>query len=1181
MLGRRLLKYAIFVLFVGIVGVFAAQTESLAQAPTTEAQTEIQRPFSEASIKAEIERVENDRSINDETRQSIIELYDLAILRLLEGDSDKINASDFENRRESAPKDIEDFDNRISAIRDELGDTNNDPLAEFNELNLNQLEQQLASKVVDASSLRNAKNSDQSARTAMAQRPAQARAELAEILQGIETLNAQIEAFDAESSSSQEKAGHWLARATLYARQQRVLALEQEIASVQPQLGILDKRINLRDIEILKTEALIRALQVRTGTARTMNAEQQLGDARQSLQSVSERHPYVQEYARDNMNLVIQLVRMIESKENLPESEARIRAQLNQVGADANVTEQIILADGRVSQSYGAHLRELRQNQPLPGKIRAQISDRTSRLEDALFQRIVNQEKLQAFNAERVNFEEKIKLYDARIARLARSSDTPVRASLTSEEDYESLRNLQDYRRQYLNELAAFSAQRAAKLEEVNGLETKLLEDTLALCELLDGRLLWLPSTEAIGFNWPAKVATGVVQTFQPTTLSPIWKSITTGFKTNYFIAILALVLAGVVVVIRERLAPTMASMSKRVGRVQKDSYVLTPAAVLDGFLQVAPWALIPAAIGIMMIGTSNGNELVAASAKFFLFTSILILGFLTLREWCKKNALFDLHFNVHSELRHGLIRYIPMFLTTQIVGLLFLALTEGSFDFDSGSAALGVLGFVILSLAISYAAIKLYWSSENKRRHRARESDGIYVKNEKWFFLLALLVPVFTSLLALIGYYETGKLILWRSFVSFGILMTAYVVHGLLRRSVVIAQRRLALEQARRKRDQTIRERSEKEAAEGRGEVVMPKLDYEQIDLETINRQSSQIVNISVFLLTAGALWAVWANLLPALSVFNDYEFWGYYDVGPNGNFMLDDAGNKIRISFTLWNVMQAVAIIFITWLAGRNLPGFLDVFILKRMKIAQSTRFAIVTVLGYLIFIIGILIAFDKLGTRWSQLQWIVAALGVGIGFGLQEIIANFISGLIILFERPVRIGDYVTIGENSGTVTRIQIRATTLMDLDNKEILIPNKALVTERVTNWTLSNSVTRLKINVGIAYGSDTKAAHATILETVKSNANVLSNPEPSVLFLGFGDSSLDFEIRVFLRDFAQRFKVSHELHMAIDQSLREIGIEIPFPQRDLHIKNPDAQIVDEGKPKPRKKAKSKKKPASP
>ena len=195
--------------------------------------------------------------------------------------------------------------------------------------------------------------------------------------------------------------------------------------------------------------------------------------------------------------------------------------------------------------------------------------------------------------------------------------------------------------------------------------------------------------------------------------------------------------------------------------------------------------------------------------------------------------------------------------------------------------------------------------------------------------------------------------------------------------------------------------------------------------------------------------------------------------------------------------------------------------------MGVEAGTRYAVTTILGYIIIAAGIIIGFNQLGLQWSQLRWIATGLSVGIGFGLQKIIANFISGLIILFERPIRIGDYVTIGDQSGTVSRIQIRATTLKDLDNLEILIPNEALISERVTNWTLSSSITRLIVPVGIAYGSDTDSAREIMLAAVRDLPKVLNTPAPNVLFTGFGDSSLNFEVRVFLNTFDDRVPMTH------------------------------------------------------
>ena len=191
---------------------------------------------------------------------------------------------------------------------------------------------------------------------------------------------------------------------------------------------------------------------------------------------------------------------------------------------------------------------------------------------------------------------------------------------------------------------------------------------------------------------------------------------------------------------------------------------------------------------------------------------------------------------------------------------------------------------------------------------------------------------------------------------------------------------------------------------------------------------------------------------------------------------------------------------------------------------------------------------------------MQWLAAAITVGLGFGLQEIFANFVSGLIILFERQVRVGDAVTVGNISGKVARIQMRATTITDWDRKELIVPSKEFVTGQVLNWSLSDTILRAIIPVGVAYGSDTRLAYDTLLAAATENHNVLEDPEPTVRFVLFGESSLDFELRVFIPHPDLLLETKHELHMAIDQRFRDEGIEIAFPQRDIHIKS----IVQEG-----------------
>jgi potassium efflux system protein len=198
--------------------------------------------------------------------------------------------------------------------------------------------------------------------------------------------------------------------------------------------------------------------------------------------------------------------------------------------------------------------------------------------------------------------------------------------------------------------------------------------------------------------------------------------------------------------------------------------------------------------------------------------------------------------------------------------------------------------------------------------------------------------------------------------------------------------------------------------------------------------------------------------------------------------------------------------------------------------------------------------MLMFRMLGFSWSTVQWLAAGLTVGLGFGLQEIFANLVSGLIILIERPVRVGDFVTVNGVSGHVTQMQLRATTIKDLDSRELIVPNKKFITEDVMNWTLSDRTTRVIIRVGIAYGSDTKKAQQVLQQVARANPLVKNIPMPEVVFAAFGESTLDFELRVMIATREVYFRVVHELNMAIDEGFRASGIEIAFPQRDIHVR---------------------------
>ena len=214
---------------------------------------------------------------------------------------------------------------------------------------------------------------------------------------------------------------------------------------------------------------------------------------------------------------------------------------------------------------------------------------------------------------------------------------------------------------------------------------------------------------------------------------------------------------------------------------------------------------------------------------------------------------------------------------------------------------------------------------------------------------------------------------------------------------------------------------------------------------------------------------------------------------------------------------------------------------------------RYTATALTTYTIAAIGIAWTFSVLGGSWSEIQWLVAALGVGIGFGLQESVANFISGLIILVERPIRVGDVVTVGNVDGVVTKIRIRATTIRDWDRKELLVPNKEFITQQLLNWSLSDQVTRMPIVVGVAYGSDVQRAMLILEEIARGHPRVLDEPAPFVVFEEFGDSALTLSLRCYIESVDYRLATISDLNLTVNQKFAEAGIEIAFPQRDVHL----------------------------
>jgi small-conductance mechanosensitive channel len=249
----------------------------------------------------------------------------------------------------------------------------------------------------------------------------------------------------------------------------------------------------------------------------------------------------------------------------------------------------------------------------------------------------------------------------------------------------------------------------------------------------------------------------------------------------------------------------------------------------------------------------------------------------------------------------------------------------------------------------------------------------------------------------------------------------------------------------------------------------------------------------------------------------------------------------------------------ILVSWM----LRSLLEEEVFPRRQMDRGVRDSIKKLLHYAILALGVLMALSLAGIELKNFAVLAGALGIGIGFGLQNIVNNFVSGLILLFERPIKIGDMVVLDGEWGTVRKIGLRSTTVETFDQSEVIVPNSLLVSEKVTNWTLSNEQCRIVVPVGVAYGSDVEKVLHILYASAQTHPNVLDNPPPSAIFTAFGASSLDFELRVWAKSVAERLIIKNDLLLYIDRRFREEDIEIPFPQRDLHLRSVDASVLQD------------------
>ncbi len=1033
--------------------------------------------------------------------------------------------------------------------------------------------------------------------------------ELAEAQAALEeTLAALAAAPDPEAPALVTESRLLADRAAAQAASSRVQSLQRDLASLEARRDNLQARLDLARRQVAESEALFAELDRRASESRRAAAQAAEQSARAALLWAADAHPRVQEVLQFSQRLAARLATDRQTgargAQDLAQSATHdadaARAGLDSLRADYRSTLERLEAVG-LTDTMGRLLRENRRRLESPLDLRDQISaDRVTR--SAILLELFELRPLEAEWGQ-----------PEQVARAVADRETILspeqRSALQTQLQAALIERLRIYR-SLVAELETYQAA-LGRLDESNRARLALL--TVYIDEI-DRTILWVPSHHAVNASDPAEIATGLGWLNDPAA----WTRAVRGpgglldDVSDRPIATLGPVLLVLLLalVARPALSRTTDAIHERARRVGTDSFALTLRALLLGTIIAGVPPALLLTIYLVLSGAGDAADQARAVGMGCLTAAGVLFAMTLLGRVVRRNGLAEVHFRwpepVTAAIRSKIRWLLPLALATHpIISAMML-------DPDTpGGPALARLALVIWLIALALGLYRLLRPNGPPMRHFLNVSPGGWLDRLRWiWYPAAFLSPLALAFITLLGYIETARELEARYLDTIGLALLLILVSAVVTRWITLARRRVAMEQARRRREALDAEHAKELGVDTTARAV-PPAEPEPANLKEIDSQTRQLLRFGVGLTAIFGIWGLWVGVLPALGMLERVELWPQLRLAPQTRRFVpamdrplltaapsqsatngpsapasaattapDTTGTTSQAvspspatplptaessassrdattsdgPFTLADLLTVFVLALATLVASRNLPGVVEILLLQHLPLDRGSRYAVTTIFRYTILIIGVSATLNAVGIGWGKVQWLAAALTFGLGFGLQEIFANFVSGLIILAERPVRIGDTVTVNGVTGNVTRIRMRATTIADYDKRELIVPNRLFITDSVINWSLSDPTTRVVVPVGVAYGSDINLVRDTLLKAGRASSYLLEGKEPAALFRAFGPSALEFELRIWTRNIEESHLARDDVLRLLDRALREAKIEVAFPQQDVHIR---------------------------
>ncbi|AIR89080.1 mechanosensitive channel MscK [Pseudomonas cremoricolorata] len=1049
---------------------------------------------STTSVQESLDKIA-DRKLPEADQKTLQQLLEKTLSWLDSRDDNQQKLEALKQQLSDAPKEIRDSQQELAKLKDSKAA----PVAErYASLSVAQLEQMLSERSTQQGDLQKALSEANSLIINSQTRPERAQAEISNSQNRTQQINSTLKqgkdngktlSADQRNQLNAELAS--LAALTQLRRQELAgNGLLQDLGNARHDLLI--EKATRQEQEIQDLQTLINSKRLaqsqQTVTQQSLEAQKAGGSTLLASESAA------------NLELSDYLLKSTDRLNELTQQNLRARQQLDSVTqADQALDEQINVLKGSLLLSKILY----QQKQALPHlKLDRDLADQIADIR--LYQFEVSQQREQMSTPSAY--------VDKLLAERPEQDVTPalrkalLEVAITRSDLLERLnRELSSL----LNESITLQLNQKQLLSTAQNLRTTLEE-----------QMFWIPSNKAIDLEWLRYAPERFVEQIAGLPWVSGITELADGLAQHPLLFLPLLLVIGGLLWRRTYLYERINDIHQDIGHFKRDSQWHTPNAILINILLAMPLSLGLALCSYALQIDARGQNANLGAALWQLAQAWLV--FYTAYRILSPGGVAEVHFRWHKpqvQFLRGWVRRLGT-VVLALVGVVAVA------EHQPSALADDVFGIAVVLTCYALMALLLSRLLLSSPAHR----DTSLFRKAVGVAFTALPIALFVAVC--FGYYYTALKLTDRLIYTLYLLLFWLVIEAAFMRGLSVAARRLAYQRAISKRQ------ANKEGLDGDVVIEEPTLDIEQV-----NQQSLRLIRLALLGGFLAGLYWVWSDLLSVFSYLNNFTLYEYSS-GTGA------AASMVPIS--LGDLLGALVIAGITIALASNLPGLLEVLVLSRLNLAQGSAYAITTLLSYVIVGVGIVSTLATLGVSWDKLQWLVAALSLGLGFGMQEIFANFISGIMILFERPVRIGDTITIGNLSGTVSKIRIRATTITDFDRKDIIVPNKTFITGQLINWSLTDTITRVTLKLGIDYGSDLDLVRDLLLKGAEENPRVLKDPEPLVYFLNFGET-LEHELRMHVRDLGDRNPTLDEVNRYIDRAFKEHGIKISVRQVEVFL----------------------------